>query len=68
VLKYRYLVEHARMPVLVPSQRKLVPDDIRVLSDTGIKAVMLGAIVVGKTEDTLRKAVADIRNAIDRLT
>ncbi|QJD87759.1 hypothetical protein [Cohnella herbarum] len=68
VLKYRYLVERARMPVLVPSQRKLVPDDIRALSDAGIKAVMLGAIVVGKTEDTLRKAVADIRDAIDRLT
>ncbi|WP_239615075.1 hypothetical protein [Cohnella mopanensis] len=68
VLKYRYLVEHAKMPVLVPSQRKLVPDDIRALSDTGVKAVMLGAIVVGKTEDTLRKAVAEIRNAIDRLT
>jgi len=68
VLKYRYLIEHARLPILVPSQRKLVPDDIRALGETGVKAVMLGAIVVGKTEDTLRRAVADIRNAIDRLT
>lgn len=68
VIKYRYLVERVQIPVLIPSQRKLVPNDIKVLSDTGVKAVMLGAIVVGKTEEQLRKAVADFRNAIDRLT
>ncbi|WP_256760988.1 hypothetical protein [Cohnella sp. WQ 127256] len=68
VLKYRYLVEQAQMPVLIPSQRKLVPDDIRVLSDTGIKAILLGAIVVGKEEEQLRRAVAEFRNAIDRLS
>jgi len=66
VLKYRRIVEQAGVPVLLPSQRKLVPEDVRVLGDTGIKAIMLGAIVVGKTEETMRRAVADIRNAIDR--
>ncbi|WP_116059230.1 hypothetical protein [Cohnella phaseoli] len=66
VLKYRSVVERAGIPVLLPSQRKLVPDDVRVLGDTGIKAIMLGAIVVGKTEETMRRAVADFRAAIDR--
>ncbi len=66
VLKYRRIVELAGIPVLLPSQRKLVPDDVRVLGETGIKAIMLGAIVVGKTEETMRRAVAGIRNAIDR--
>ncbi|MFC4599466.1 hypothetical protein [Cohnella hongkongensis] len=66
VLKYRHIVERAQVPVLLPSQRKLVPDDIRVLGETGIKAVMLGAIVVGTTEETIRRAVAGFRDAIDR--
>lgn len=68
VLRYRQLVLQAGVPVLVPSQRKLVPEDVPVLHHSGIKAIMLGAIVTGKTEDELRRAVSSFRNAIDRLT
>ncbi|MGQ8873718.1 hypothetical protein [Paenibacillus sp. TSA_86.1] len=68
VLRYRQLVLQAGVPVLVPSQRKLVPEDISVLHHSGIKAIMLGAMVTGKTEDELRRAVSSFRNAIDRLT
>ena len=67
VLHYRRLVLQARVPVLVPSQRKLVPEDVPVLHHSGIKAIMLGAIVTGKTEDELRRAVSGFRNAMDRL-
>lgn len=67
VLRYRQLVLQAGVPVLVPSQRKLVPEDVPVLHHSGIKAIMLGAMVTGKTEDELRRAVSSFRNAIDRL-
>ncbi|WKL04796.1 hypothetical protein Q0F98_19155 [Paenibacillus amylolyticus] len=67
VLKYRRLVLQAQVPVLVPSQRKLVPADVRVLRDTGVKAIMLGAVVTGNTEDQLRRAVNEFRNAVDSL-
>ncbi|WP_429351853.1 hypothetical protein [Paenibacillus sp. 4624] len=67
VLHYRQLVLQAGVPVLVPSQRKLVPEDVPVLHHSGIKAIMLGAMVTGKTEDQLRRAVNSFRNAIDRL-
>lgn len=67
VLHYRQLVLKAGVPVLVPSQRKLVSEDVPVLHHSGIKAIMLGAIVTGKTEDQLRRAVSSFRNAIDRL-
>lgn len=67
VLHYRQLVLKAGVPVLVPSQRKLVSEDVPVLHHSGIKAIMLGAIVTGKTEDQLRIAVSSFRNAIDRL-
>ncbi|OMF59699.1 hypothetical protein MKY66_02075 [Paenibacillus sp. FSL R5-0766] len=67
VLKYRRLVLQAQVPVLVPSQRKLVPEDVRVLCDTGVKAIMLGAVVTGNTEEQLRRAVNGFRNAVDSL-
>lgn len=67
VLKYRRLVLQAKVPVLVPSQRKLVPEDVRVLCHTGVKAIMLGAVVTGNTEEQLRRAVNGFRNAIDSL-
>ncbi|WP_427180848.1 hypothetical protein [Paenibacillus sp. TC-CSREp1] len=67
VLHYRQLVLKAGVPVLVPSQRKLVSEDVPVLHHSGIKAIMLGAIVTGKTEEQLRRTVSSFRNAIDRL-
>ncbi|MGG4131709.1 hypothetical protein ABEW19_25960 [Paenibacillus illinoisensis] len=67
VLRYRRLVMQAELPVLVPSQRRLVQEDVQVLHDTGVKAIMLGAVVTGKTEEQLRKAVNGFRNAMDKL-
>ncbi|TBL79575.1 hypothetical protein [Paenibacillus thalictri] len=67
LLKYRYLVETSGLPVIVPSQRKIVPEDIPALYDSGVQAVLVGAIVTGKTEDGIRKAVSELRNAVDRL-
>ncbi|MFS0864629.1 hypothetical protein [Fredinandcohnia sp. 179-A 10B2 NHS] len=67
VLAYQSLVKNTDVPILVPSQRKLTPTDIPVLYQAGVKAVMLGAVVVGHTEDSIRGAVSSFRNAIDAL-
>lgn len=68
LLKYRYLADHSGLPVLVPSQRKLVTADVPSLQRAGVKAIMLGAVVTGKTEDELRHAVSSFRGAIDKLS
>jgi hypothetical protein len=67
VLAYNSLVQHVDVPVLVPSQRKLVPSDIPLLAKAGVKAVMLGAIVIGHTEDSIQTAITSFRKAIDLL-
>lgn len=67
ILSYRYLVKKIDVPVLVPSQRKLVANDISLLSQAGVKGVMLGAIVVGHTVDSIKEAVSSFRNATDIL-
>jgi hypothetical protein len=67
VLAYQSLVQQVDVPVLVPSQRKLVPSDIPLLAKAGVKAVMLGAIVIGHTEDRIQSEITSFRKAIDSL-
>ncbi|HWO74329.1 MAG TPA: hypothetical protein VNM69_00255 [Bacillus sp. (in: firmicutes)] len=67
VLAYNQLAANLDVPVLVPSQRKLESHDIPILYQAGVKAVMLGAIVTGKTEESMEKAISTFREAIDSL-
>ncbi|OXM16842.1 hypothetical protein [Paenibacillus herberti] len=66
LLKYRWLVEHTKLPVIVPSQRKIVPADVPALINSGIRVLLIGAVVFGNDADGIRRAVAEMRNAIDR--
>lgn len=66
LLKYRWLVRHSGLPVIVPSQRKIVPADVPALIDSGIRVLLIGAVVTGKDADGIRRAVAELRNEIDR--
>ncbi|OXM84353.1 hypothetical protein [Paenibacillus rigui] len=65
LLRYRWLAHNAHLPVIVPSQRKLAAADVPALKDSGIKALLLGAVVTGKSADEIKRAVHDFRNAID---
>ncbi|WP_229696057.1 hypothetical protein [Paenibacillus albidus] len=67
LLKYRQLVRHSGVPVIVPSQRNITGEDIPALADCGIKVLLIGAIVTGKGEESIRRSVASLRNAMDRL-
>jgi len=65
--KYRTIADFSRVPCVVPSQRLIKPEDVRVLSETGIKAIMLGAIVLGKTEEQFKATLKAFRKEIDKL-
>jgi hypothetical protein len=67
VLAYHSLVKNVDIPVLIPSQRKLVHSDIPLLASAGVKAVMLGAIVTGHTEESIQIAIQSFRQEIDSL-
>lgn len=66
LLKYRWLVENTNTPIIVPSQRRIVPEDIAFLKQSGIKALLIGSVVTGKTPDEIQKAVSVLRNEIDK--
>ncbi|MFH0886693.1 MAG: hypothetical protein V1843_00850 [bacterium] len=55
------------IPVVVPTQREILPKEIPILTDTGIKGIIIGAIVTGKTPHSIEKATAEFRYSIDNL-
>ena len=67
LIKYSEIVQRCNLPVVVPTQRKILPEDVKNLYKTGVKAIMIGAIVTGKTEETIVEAVKAFRRAIDEL-
>lgn len=64
---YISIAVSSNLPVIVPTQRKITPEDVPILSDTGIKALMIGAIVTGKTPAMINSAVKEYRRVIDEL-
>jgi hypothetical protein len=54
--------------VIVPTQRKITPFDAELLADTGVKALMIGAIVTGTTAHDLEWATRIYRNALDAIS
>jgi len=57
----------SQLPVIVPTQRRIEADEVPILGETGVKAIMIGAIVTGRTPKMLERATKDFRQAIDEL-
>ena len=67
LIVYSEICANTSLPVLVPTQRNVLESEIAYLANCGVKATMIGAIVTGTTEETIKRAVAGFRNAIDKL-
>lgn len=66
VLRYTDVVQKTGKPVLIPTQKKIQPGEVRALHDAGCKAVMIGAIVMGgKTPAECERATAAFREAVE---
>jgi len=67
ILNYQYLASHVRQPTVIPTQKRILPGEVRHLYEAGCKAVMIGAIVMGKepTYENVKASVATYREAID---
>jgi len=67
VIRYRRICEATRLPVVVPTQRSVLPEDLPYLRDAGVKGIMIGAIVTGSEQASITRAIQNFRMAIDRL-
>ncbi|MFQ5810848.1 MAG: hypothetical protein ACE5JM_14625, partial [Armatimonadota bacterium] len=64
VLTYRGICAEAQMPVIVPTQRAIVPEDVPAIADCGVAALLIGAIVTGNEAESIEEATRRYREAI----
>lgn len=64
---YSALARHTKLPVVVPTQKAIRPDEVRVLYDAGVRMVMIGAVVTGKELKGYAKKVRAFRDYINAL-
>ena len=69
LLRYSSIVKRTGKPCMIPTQKKIRPEDVKHLYRAGCKALMIGAIVFGQnpTPEELRNVTAAYRAAVDAL-
>lgn len=69
ILRYSDIAAKCGKPCLIPTQKKIKPHEVKHLYTAGCKAIMIGAIVMGKepNADQVRAAASAFRNAVDTL-
>ena len=69
LLRYSLLANSLRFSCIVPTQKRILPSDIRQLCGAGIKGLMIGAIVFGAdpTPETVKRVTASYRESIEAL-
>ena len=65
---YRRVRAATNLPIVVPTQRRIAPDEVTALvRKVGVQAVMIGAIVTGNDARGIAVGTAAFRRAIDAL-
>ena len=67
LLAYSELVENTELPVIIPSQRKIKPEEAVYLKKIGVKALMIGAVCTGSTVESVSNSVKQFREALDSM-
>ena len=67
VSRYAELAARSGLPVVVPTQKAILPEEVAVLADAGVAAVLIGAIVTGAEADSMARATRAFRDAVDAL-
>ena len=67
LILYRQIAGSVDIPVVVPTQRAIRPEEVSLMAGIGVRGLMIGAVVTGKTEHSIGAAVEAFRKAIDAL-
>ncbi len=67
LLRYSAIARRVDIPVVVPSQRVILPEDVPALVRCGVKGLMIGAVVTGRDKDSICRAIRAFRAAIQEV-
>ena len=65
--RVKSVAEAAGIPVLISTQRAIRPDQLKDLKSAGLKGIVIGAVVTGRTPEGVAEITGVFRDAIDRL-
>lgn len=63
--RYHELAQALNVPVIVPTQKRIAPDDVALLRATGARGLLIGAVVTGPTEEGVEAATRSFRAVMD---
>ncbi len=66
IARYAQIVDNAGVPIIAPSQKRLIPANVPALRRTGLAALLLGVVVTGDTQVSVSKSVAQMVDAVRR--
>lgn len=64
IVNYSKLKKKVKAPVIIPTQKAIMPSELELLKRTGIDAIMIGAIVTGKTTEGTKRVTREFKNTI----
>ena len=69
ILRYTEIAQKSGKPCVIPTQKKIKPSEIKHLHKAGCKAIMIGAVVLGKdpTPEEVRTVTRAFQDAVDAL-
>ena len=67
LLQYNAICKESKLPVVIPSQRKIQPVEVGQLAACGVAGIMIGAVVTGTEEKEFRRSMSAFRNEIDKI-
>jgi 2-methylisocitrate lyase-like PEP mutase family enzyme len=67
LIRYQRICRAVSLPVVVPTQLRVLPEDLPFLRDAGVKGIMIGAVVTGKEQEGILRTIEKFRSAIERL-
>ena len=67
ISQYTQLVEASTVPIIVPTQKKILPEQVQYLYKAGVSGLAIGAVVTDLGTSRLRDTVSAFRRAIDEL-
>ncbi len=67
ICHYSALARYTKLPVVVPTQKAIRPGEVKVLYNSGMRMLMVGAVVTGKELKGYAQKVRMFRDSIDAL-
>ncbi|MEO6906488.1 MAG: hypothetical protein ABI210_01230, partial [Abditibacteriaceae bacterium] len=65
VAAYQQICQTLEVPVIVPTQKKILPTEIKILRESGVKALLIGAVVTGDQADSIERATHEFVSRIE---